>query len=764
VAKLLAVDDVDEEATRYNSSLIINISNDVGTDRVNAEVRPAGYAAYEVIIGIMPEITPPPAQPVEEVKPPAPEPVIETVKEEVVEPVPEPQEVEVPKEDVEIKITVEPVTEPVPTPPFVEPKPEEKSAPVAVEKEIKPVEIKKPEAPKPAIPVEEKIAPLPVSTEKPEEGISYPTFKVEVQPAVNGVDRFVINFTGQASEPEVNRFSHPSRLMLVFSNCSPDTSEKGNPYNFRPITGGVIANRYKLAQSNGDCPPKGILEIDAASAEKPDQIGYKINRSGSNVVVEIFPLNMTPPLGAAPKPAAEKLETIPPWPPEGGALAPAGKEAFGKAPAEQVPPETLERKPGAEPLVSINVKDANVVDVLQVICTQAGINNIIDPSVVGRVSLTLIDTPLSVVLELLGEQADFDFYIKYGIYNFARETVLEKKFPEFYGTWILELAYADPNQVRAILTSQGIVDARNIIVYNATAVGGAGNIFTANRCLLIRASEKDIKLALAIVREIDKPPLQIVYDVKIVQTSANIRENLGVSWLTNTNLSEGLGTMGFALQEKPVGEPNVAGGITEYFPQGLMRDPYTFNATLNYLASTGKAKILANPSISALNGQAATYFVGQTVPYRSTFQVSDIGRVTQRVAQEQVGITLNVSGVAASNKTVTMYIAPEISNLMELTDIGPRTANNRFSTVMRVSDGETFVMAGLINEEDRITKTKVPILGDMPLFGGLFKNKKTDIDRTELIIAITPHIIEPVDYLGPIIRRATGLEGLFTGK
>ena len=83
---------------------------------------------------------------------------------------------------------------------------------------------------------------------------------------------------------------------------------------------------------------------------------------------------------------------------------------------------------------------------------------------------------------------------------------------------------------------------------------------------------------------------------------------------------------------------------------------------------------------------------------------------------------------------------------------------------MRVGDGETFIIAGLINEEERTSNNKVPILGDLPLFGSLFKNKKTDIDRSELIITITPHILKPTEYKGPKVRRASEYEDIFAGR
>ncbi len=764
VAKLRAGEFVGDG--EYSSSLFIYFDKEIDADRLSTQMQPEGNGRYDLRINVEPLAEPP--QLVAEV-PAVPEP--ETAMEEA--PVEEPAVGE-------IEIAVESYTEP--SPPFIAPAPPVE--PVESEEPLEEIALSEFEEVEPAAGVSGEAVPAieapAINVNEEIESLAvYPTFSLECTPNVNGVDRFNFEFDGSAAEPEIKRFNHPPRLMLVFKETEADVDD-ANPYDYTNVAGGAVVNRYKLLQIDDYDTLSSVVEIDATGVESPEEIGVDVGRNGNSLTVDVYNANTEPVERAIPEPMnPERIDEpgiIPPLTEEypdlnvgdsGGTPEPAAMAGTDMGTPENLG-DTEAAAESTESVVEVfNVKDGNIVDVLQVICAQAAISNIIDPSVAGRVSLSLQQPmPLSKVLGLLGDQANFDYYVKDGVYIFASERVLKDKFPEFYGTWIIELSYADPNQVKSILANQGIIDTANIIVYNPIALGvGRADLYSATRKLIIRASEDDMKVAVDIIRQMDEPPPQILYDIKVIQTSGNLSENFGIQWLTNTNTAQDIGAFAFALEEKPIGEPATGTNkSTEYFPQGLMRDPYMFNVTLNYLREHGQAKILANPTISALNGQPANYFVGQTVPYRSTFQVSDIGRVTQRVAQEQIGITINVIGLVASNNTITMFVAPEISNLLELTEIGPRTSNNRFATAMRVADGETFVIAGLINEEERKTKIKVPILGDLPLVGGLFRNVDSKVDTSELVLAITPHIIWPTDYQGPNIMKATGLQRLFTGE
>ena len=168
------------------------------------------------------------------------------------------------------------------------------------------------------------------------------------------------------------------------------------------------------------------------------------------------------------------------------------------------------------------------------------------------------------------------------------------------------------------------------------------------------------------------------------------------------------------------------------------------------MVSCPPAELMNRSSLTVANNQAGQLFVGENIPYRSTFQVSELGRVTQRVATQSVGLTLNFRPHANPDGTVTMYLTPSNSNLLELTDVGPRTVDQRFATTVRVKDSEPFIIGGFIRDEQRVNYDRFPFLSELPLLGHLFRNREIQNSRSELIFVFTPHIIRPTRHLPEI--------------
>jgi len=167
--------------------------------------------------------------------------------------------------------------------------------------------------------------------------------------------------------------------------------------------------------------------------------------------------------------------------------------------------------------------------------------------------------------------------------------------------------------------------------------------------------------------------------------------------------------------------------------------------------------LMNRSSLTVANNQTGTLFVGENIPFRSTFQVSELGRVTQRVATQSVGLTLDFRPHANPDGTVTLVLRPQNSNLLELTDIGPRTVDQRFTTTVRVKDGEPFIIGGFIRDERRVKYDRFPFLSELPLLGHLFRNREVKNTKSELIFVFTPHIIKPTPQL-PEVRTDQDLQ------
>jgi type II secretory pathway component GspD/PulD (secretin) len=181
----------------------------------------------------------------------------------------------------------------------------------------------------------------------------------------------------------------------------------------------------------------------------------------------------------------------------------------------------------------------------------------------------------------------------------------------------------------------------------------------------------------------------------------------------------------------------------------------SIQTVLNYLETEGDAISIANPNLVVASGQTATLFVGEVIPFRSTFQVSDFGRVTQRISNQNVGLSLTYSARAdMSTGLVSLSVTPDLSSLQGITDIGPRTSNNNFTSNLVIPSGESFVVGGMLNDTTDSSENKLPILGDLPLIGKLFRSKRKTIDKSELIFIFTPTILDiyakPIRFAGNV--------------
>ena len=176
-------------------------------------------------------------------------------------------------------------------------------------------------------------------------------------------------------------------------------------------------------------------------------------------------------------------------------------------------------------------------------------------------------------------------------------------------------------------------------------------------------------------------------------------------------------------------------------------------ATLYALATKGKVSILSRPSILARNNQQAVIVVGQEVPIPTSNQITDTGQQIQSVSYQDVGIILRVTPFITVNKTVEMIVSPEISSLSSQTVAlssnfaAPVINKTSAETVVVTPDQTTVVIGGLMQKQTSSTVNKVPLLGDIPFLGNAFKRTTKTDSKTELLIFLTPYIVEGTDKL-----------------
>jgi len=558
-------------------------------------------------------------------------------------------------------------------------------------------------------------------------------------------DADVLRFTtdGYIDDWEVQPVNFPTKFLVRLPDSRP-VLPNGNIVRYDERVNGSQVDQYIANATVSLDVSYTILTVYAHGVEATNLLDHAVDISENEWAIAIFPAGSSSPFVNAGPPGpsvhiSEGRVEGEPGMPEPRPVT----EILGEDIGEEV--VDLEGLDDRGPRMSMRLEEANIRDVLQLIAEQAGLNISIGPSVHGAVTINLTDIQLFDLLDLLGAQLNFTYYVQHGVYIFGESAALKSQFSDFWPRWYIALSYADPDQIRSILTSLQILGSDQIQIYRGTA--GGASVAIASPVMIMNGEETDLRRAYQIIAAVDQPPVMIQVDFQILNTSITDNQNLGFQF----NFGTGSGTTNLYFSEQVSLDPDM-GPFTQGFDrlrQGTA-NVYSINYVINYLVEEGYAELMNRSSLTVANNQQGQLFVGENIPYRSTYQVSELGRVTQRVAVQAVGLQLNFRAHANPDGTVTMYLTPVNSNLLELTDIGPRTVDQRFATTVRVNDGEPFIIGGFIKEEKRVNYDRFPFLSELPLLGHLFRNQEVRNTRSELIFVFTPHIIRPSRHLPEI--------------
>jgi general secretion pathway protein D len=280
-----------------------------------------------------------------------------------------------------------------------------------------------------------------------------------------------------------------------------------------------------------------------------------------------------------------------------------------------------------------------------------------------------------------------------------------------------------------------------------------------------------------IVKNLDRPKPQVLIKVVFVEVTYNKGSDIGVEGsytfnmenaraattgsqtvnTTGTTTSNGTTTTNTSTLTTPLGNAATVAetlGASSVFglaaeTQGTFVRVVTddWQATLRALATRGKVEVLSRPSIMARNNQEAVIVVGQEVPFITNSRTDALGQITNTIQYDNIGIILRVTPFITSDGAVEMIVAPEISTLTDRTvpissnASAPVIAKRSAETVVVTPNGATIVIGGLMEKQRTESVRKVPILGDIPLIGMAFRRTIKDDVKRELLIFLTPEIV-----------------------
>ncbi len=326
--------------------------------------------------------------------------------------------------------------------------------------------------------------------------------------------------------------------------------------------------------------------------------------------------------------------------------------------------------------------------------------------------------------------------------------------------------------------------------YNNNGTVGSASIMVDpdTHNIIVVADQQTSEQISNVIANLDRPKPQVLIKVVFLQVQLDNSLELGVEggWtggnspnFSAANIFGLTGLNNVATNFNALGQPMANGfpipGSSTTGSGGLYQILGSdYQATVRALAQQGKAQVLSRPSILARDGQPATILVGQQVPLITGISYEAVGGNTvpiNNVTYTPVGIQINVTPYISPDNYVEMIVTPQDSivdpTLTEPIAAGvnaPVIDTRSADTVVVTPDGQTVVIGGLMENDKQASTSKIPILGDIPLLGALFRSKTSSDNKNELMIFMTPHIVHAPMELAQTVNPPNLTSGLITNN
>jgi type IV pilus assembly protein PilQ len=432
---------------------------------------------------------------------------------------------------------------------------------------------------------------------------------------------------------------------------------------------------------------------------------------------------------------------------EAALIAPPEAVVVEETSSAEPAPSTTPQAPG---LISVDFKDADIRQVLRIISLKSGVDIVAGPDVEGLVTIKLTNVPWEQALDVILRTYGLSYDRKDNIVRVMTAAAIEL---ESLGTEVYPLSYAKAKDVgdlvKEMLTDRGKVkfDERTNTVI---VIDLPSNLFQLGQ----------------VVKRLDQITPQVRIESKIIETNLSTDDHLGINWSDSLTMTAsgtsapttfpfpGGGNLGDIVGSTFI--PRTAGGNEARIPE--VGGTFTFGTisatalaiTLNAISNRTDTNIMSNPSITTMNNKEAFVQVGEDINIPN-FQIDpSTGRATVSGFQTRsTGVLLKVTPHVNQEKEIVLDLKPEITETAATFDTFasgisfPRFTVQKADTQVRLDNGETLVIGGLVKRKKTVAHAKVPFLGDIPILGHLFSDHDVATPtHQDLLIFITVNLVE----------------------
>lgn len=408
--------------------------------------------------------------------------------------------------------------------------------------------------------------------------------------------------------------------------------------------------------------------------------------------------------------------------------------------------------------VTLEFRDTPLRAVLEALSRSSGLNFVLDKDVKAdtRVTLFLRNSSIDEALKLLltTQQLERKLLNANSVLIYPNTPAKLRDYQEtqmrtFY------LANADVKQAMAMVKQ--MVKSKDVFVDEKLGL------------LVVKDTPDAIRLVEQLIESLDIAVPEVMLEVEVLEVSRNRLQELGLQFpdqvgygLLQPNVSSAVTTTTGTTVTTTLGGQLQAGNIDLRNRSGLTSYVANPGLLLNLKNQDGDSRLLANPRIRVLNREKAKIHIGEKLPIFTTTSTANVG-VSSSVSYLDVGLKLDVEPTVHLEEDVEIKVGLEVSSIVKEVpgpsgslayQVGTRSAG----TSLRLRNGETQVLAGLINDEERSSANRLPGLGDLPVLGRLFSNQRDSHNKTEIVLLITPRVVRGLirpQVVAPAINGGT---------
>jgi len=412
-------------------------------------------------------------------------------------------------------------------------------------------------------------------------------------------------------------------------------------------------------------------------------------------------------------------------------FAPA-KALLSKIDLARGPPATVSRlKTRDNRPVSLQFRDAPIKMVFEVLARQTGLNFVFDKDVKSDAKTTIFvnQVPVEQAVDLILAQNQLGWQVlsENLVLVYPNTAAKQKDYREeivhtFY------LTNALPKEAESLLKT--VLATKTLFAHEQSST------------LVMRDTPEHVRMAEKLVASIDVSAPEVVMEVEVLEITHSLAEQLGINYPSNVSFSAtkpGGGAAGLVLSD--IGKQNKNTIAVS-----------SLGVSVDLLKTVGTSNVLSSPRIRARNKEKAKILVGNRLPVVTSGTSATVGGAfsTSNVQYLDVGLTLEVQPTIHNDGNVAIKVALEVSSIIKQisvpignggTTLAYEIGTRNTSTLLELKDGETQVLAGLIQDSDQSNSTHIPVLGDLPILGRLFGSKGTTRDKNEIVLSITPRVI-----------------------